>query len=82
MIGLNVLCRICHAACTSVEGASWKIHLKLDPGVFPLHPVTRAWELRGFTWVPDFASTAFMIQGATLKAGLADCGDITDAVGN
>ena len=30
--------------------------------------------------MPDFASTAFMIQGATLKAGLADCGDVTDGV--
>ena len=75
-----------------VEGASWQIHPRLECGVFPLHPVTRSWELnaatsakirrRGFTWVPDFASTAFMIQGATLKAGLADCGDVTDRVGS
>ena len=54
-------------------------------------PVHRVWELnghsgktqrRGFTWVPDFASTAFMIQGATLQAGLADCGDVMDVVGS
>ena len=61
-----------------VEGATWQIDAKLGPGVFPLFPVIRSWELnaetsaqikrRGFTWVPDFASTAFMIQGATLKA--------------
>ena len=31
---------------------------------------------------PDFTSTAFMIQGATLQAGLADCGDVTDVVGS
>ena len=36
---------------------------------------------RGFTFLPDFASTAFMIQGATLKAGLADCGDVLETVG-
>ena len=75
-----------------VEGATWQIDAKLGPGVFPLFPVIRSWELnaetsaqikrRGFTWVPDFASTAFMIQGATLKAGLADCGDVTDDVGS
>ena len=29
----------------------------------------------GFCLVPDFASTAFMIQGYTLDAELADCGD-------
>ena len=33
---------------------------------------------KGFTLVPDYASTAFMIQGATIPAGIADCSDITD----
>jgi len=75
-----------------VEGAQWVIHPKLGPGVFPLFPVTRTWELntktgtkirrRGFTFIPDYASTAFMIQGATLTAGLADCGDILESVGS
>eukprot|EP00959_Pyramimonas_sp_CCMP1952_P064662 1349629-Pyramimonas_sp.AAC.1 len=32
----------------------------------------------GFTWIPDFANTALMIQGATLTAGLADCGEVLD----
>ena len=59
-----------------VPGAKWEIHPKLGPGVFPLKPVTREWTIkegteakasrRGFTAVPDFASTAFMNQGATL----------------
>ena len=31
--------------------------------------------------VPDFASTAFMIQGETLEACIADCGDVLDPVG-
>ena len=35
---------------------------------------------RGFTLLPDYASTAFMMQGATLEAGLADCGDVLDLV--
>jgi len=56
-----------------------------------LFPVERTWILntatdvnikrRGFCLVPDFASTAFMIQGSTLEAALADCGDILDNVG-
>ena len=33
----------------------------------------------GYTLIPDYASTAFMIQGATLTAELADCGEI-DAI--
>ena len=75
-----------------VEGASWVIHSRLGPGVFPLFPVTRTWELnaatgakirrKGFTFLPDYASTAFMIQGATLPAGLADCGDVLDTIGS
>lgn len=69
----------------------WQIHPRLGKGVIALHPVTRSWELnkatcatikrRGFTPLPDYASTAFMIQGATLTAGLADCGDILDMTG-
>ena len=64
--------------------AKWKVHPNLDEGVFPLHPVIREWTLnnetqskvkrRGYTMVPDFASTAFMAQGETLLAALADCG--------
>ena len=50
--------------------------------VWPLFPVERTWTLnealgnkirrKGFTLVPDYASTAFMIQGATLPAAFAD----------
>ncbi len=36
---------------------------------------------RGFTIVLDYASTAFMIQGAILPARLADCGGILDHTG-
>ena len=70
------------------EGAKWRIHKDLPLGVFPLKPVKREWTInnetgakatrQGFTLVPDFASTAFMIQGVTLDAMLAECGDILD----
>ena len=56
--------------------------------MWPLYPVDRTWILnealstkikrKEFTLVPDYASTAFMIQGATIPAGIADCGDVTD----
>ena len=36
---------------------------------------------KGFTLLPDYASTAFMMQGATVKAMFADCGDILSLVG-
>ena len=69
-----------------IPGATWQIHPKFPPGVFPLKSVTREWTIndstgskasrRGFTLVPDFASTAFLNQGATLDAEIADCGDV------
>ena len=73
------------------DNVTWEIHPKLGQGVFPLYPVERTWILneateakirrKGFTIVPDYASTAFMMQGATLKACLADCGDVLDLPG-
>ena len=51
----------------------------------------RTWELHaaqgshikrhGFTLLPDYACTSFMIQGDTLRAAVADCGDVADAGG-
>ena len=59
--------------------------------MWPLYLVERTWTLsealgtkirrKGFTLLPDYASTAFMIQGATLSAAIADCGDIVDSGG-
>ena len=70
-----------------VDGAEWKLS-GLPQGVYPLPVVERNWTLnkgtgaklkrKGFTLVPDFASTAFMIQGATLDAMIADCGDVNE----
>ena len=57
---------------------------------FASHPVTREWTVNaasgakikrtGYTFIPDCACTAFMVQGETLPALIGDCGD-ADAVG-
>ena len=70
------------------KDATWVVDERLGPGVWPLYQVERTWTLseslgtkirrKGFTLLPDYASTAFMIQGATFPAGIADCGDIAD----
>jgi len=70
------------------EGVDWKLHSKLPAGVFPLKSVRRTWtvnkkteakaERRGFQLLPDYACTAHMVQGMTLLAMLADCGDLLD----
>lgn len=36
---------------------------------------------RGFTLVPDYASTGFMTQGEILPAEIAECGDVFSAPG-
>ena len=73
------------------EGATWIVDKRLGLGVWPLFPVHRTWELNaaqgskikrlGFTLIPDYASTAFMIQGSILRAAIADCGDVSDVGG-
>ena len=65
---------------------TWRVHPDLDVGVFPLKAITRDWIVnassgakvsrRGFCFVPDFACTAFMVQGTTLPAEIAECGDL------
>ena len=67
------------------ENAQWQLE-GLRPGEFPLFPVERTWVLseetgvkivrKGFTLLPDFASTAFMMQGYTLDGAVADCGSV------
>jgi hypothetical protein len=73
------------------EGATWRVHPGLPVGVFPLKPVNRDWVVnegtgakatrKGFTLVPDFASTGFMIQGVTADAAIAECGDVMSLAG-
>ena len=58
------------------------MHEDLGEGVYPLTPVSRTWLVnkrtrvkvrrRGFFIVPDFASTACMIQGQSLEASFPD----------
>ena len=69
--------------------ATWKIG-NLPPGVYPLTPRTRSWKVskytgiaarrKGYTLLPDFASTAHMIQGSTLDAAFADLLDAASKV--
>ena len=63
-------------------GATWTVHDDLGQGVYPLTSRSRAWVLNrrtkvkvqrtGFFLVPDFASTAHMIQGQSLAAAFVD----------
>ena len=48
----------------------------------------RQWELdtskstrKGFAFVPDYGCTGFMVQGSTLDALIAECGDILSTTG-
>ena len=62
-------------------GAQWRI-MDLDEGVYPLTQASRTWMVNkatkiqarrtGFFLIPDFSSTAHMIQGQTLPAVFAD----------
>ena len=61
--------------------AKWRIG-KLPTGVYPLKRKSRTWKVNkytgiearrtGFWMLPDFGSTAHMIQGATLEAAFVD----------
>ena len=69
-------------------GAKWTVSEKLGRGVFPLKSMKREWDVgvskvvrRGFPLLPDFASTAFMMQGTTLDAALTDLGNVFDKCG-
>jgi len=70
------------------EGMPVRIMDNLDPGVFPLKPRVAQWMVnkkteakvrrKGFPLIPDYACTAHMVQGMTLRGALADCGDVLD----
>ncbi len=63
-------------------GATWRISEDLDVGVYPVTSVSRSWKVNtktgvsarrtGFFLIPDFGSTAHMIQGQTLDGVLPD----------
>ena len=69
------------AEALDAQQAEWSVG-KLPMGVYPLRPRTRTWKVNkytgiearrtGFWMLPDFGSTAHMIQGATLEAAFAD----------
>jgi hypothetical protein len=65
--------------------ATWQIG-KLPTGVYPMTAKSRTWKVNKYTGIqarrsgyfilPDFASTAHMIQGATLDAVFSDAQDV------
>ena len=69
------------AAPLDARQVEWSVGT-LPVGVYPLRPRTRTWKVNkytgiearrtGFWMLPDFGSTAHMIQGATLEAAFAD----------
>ena len=73
------------------EDVVWTIDERLGRGVYPMLPTKVKWILNakteakidrtGYSLLPDFAWTAFMAQGMTLKALSADCGDVLDVPG-
>ena len=72
---------------TAVE---WQVP-GFEVGVLPMEPCERQWVInhgtdakaqrRGYRLIPDYASTAFMMQGATVEAMFADCGDVLGLIG-
>ena len=66
-------------------GANFQLS-DLPVGVYPFTPIAHTWTLngtigakihcKGFSMVPDVASTAFLMQGSSLDAMVADCGDL------
>ena len=72
-------------------GASWRISEDLDVGVYPVTYVSRSWKVNrktgvaarrtGFFLIPDFGSTAHMIQGQTLEGVLPDAESHVAAAG-
>ena len=72
------------------DDVSWQVS-GCEVGVLPIESCEHQWVInentdakakrRGFRLIPDYASTAFMMQGATVKAMFADCGDILSLVG-
>ncbi len=79
--GVLMLSRLLRAIYVKFPGATFRI-ADLPVGVHPLTPRSRTWLVNkatkvkarrtGFFLVPDFASTAHMIQGQSLEAAFAD----------
>ena len=80
--GERLLTKMTRVIYVYFPNAKWTIHKDLGEGVYPLTPVSRSWKLNrtsqtkvrrtGFFLIPDFASTAHMIQGQSLAAAFAD----------
>ena len=79
--GVLLLSHLPRAIYVHFQGATFQI-ADLPVGVYPVTPRSRTWQVNkrtkvkvrrtGFVLVPDFASTAHMIQGQSLEAAFAD----------
>ena len=82
MDGAWALTKMPQAIYVRFENSRWTIHDELGEGVYPITPVSRTWTVNrrtgvrarrtGYFLVPDFASTAHMIQGQSLLAAFVD----------
>ena len=62
-----------------------------EVGVLPMESCEQRWiinnatdakaQRRGYKLIPDYACTAFMMQGRTVAAMFADCGDVLALIG-
>jgi hypothetical protein len=62
-----------------------------EMGVLPMEPCEHQWiinnataakaQRRGYRLIPDYACRAFMMQGRTVEAMFADCGEVLTLIG-
>ena len=85
--GEVLLCQLPRAVYIRFPNATWdKISDDFPEDVYPVTPVSRTWKVNkwsgisarrsGYYIVPDFGSTAHMIQGQTLDAAFADAQEV------
>ena len=85
--GEILLCQLPRTIYIRFPKATWdKISDDFPEDVYPVTPVSRTWEVNkwsgisarrsGYYIVPDFGSTAHVIQGQTLDAAFADAQEV------
>ena len=85
--GELLMCQLPRTIYVQFPKATWnRISNDFPEDVYPVTPVSRTWKVNkytgisarrsGYFMVPDFGSTAHMIQGQTLDAAFADAQEI------
>ena len=85
--GELLMCQLPRTIYVRFPKATWdRISYDFPEDVYPVTPVSRTWKVNkytgisarrsGYFMVPDFGSTAHMIQGQTLDAAFADAQEI------